>query len=149
MYFQADVNQVAAFDYGEQNSVEFYDANKDGKLEMFVAGQTSPPSAVFYLPNTTDVSTLTVTSTKLITSEFDANFQGATIGDIDGDDEVDFFIGDWASRMVYRLRHLKGLTFTDSTGYKFDTLYSAPKDSTFELPNVTFAMILMVTESEN
>ena len=135
---QADVNQAAAFDYGEQHSVSFYDANKDGKLEMFVAGQASPPSAVFYLPNTTDVSTLTTASTIQITSDLDANFQGATIGDIDGDGEVDFFIGDWASRMVYRLRHIKGQSFTDSMGYKLDTLFSAPYDSTYELPNVTF-----------
>ena len=138
---KADVNQAADADYGEQNSVCFYDANKDGKLEMFVAGQTSPPSAVFYLPNTTDLTSLTTTSTKMITPALsEANFQGATIGDIDGDGEVDMFIGDWsAARVVYHLSHIKGSTFTDTTGYKLDTLFAAPADSTYRFPNLAFA----------
>ncbi len=137
---QADINQASApDDYGEQNSVSFYDANKDGKLEMFYAGQVSTPSAVFYLPNTNDVSTLTTSSTKMITPALNLNFQGATIGDVDGNGEVDFFIGDWGTdRKVYRLRHLTGKPFDDTTGYKLDTLYHAPTDSTYEFPNVTF-----------
>jgi hypothetical protein len=137
---QCDVNQAAASDYGEQNSVSFYDANKDGKLEMFVAGQTSPPSAAFYVGNVSDVSTLTTASVKYISPIMDiANFQGATIGDIDGDGEVDFFIGDWSTeRKVYRLRHIKGAVYDDSLGYALDTLYSAPFDSTYEFPNVTY-----------
>lgn len=137
---QADINQASApDDYGEQNSVSFYDANKDGKLEMFYAGQVSTPSAVFYLPNTNDVSTLTTSSTKMITPALNLNFQGATIGDVDGNGEVDFFIGDWGTdRKVYRLRHLTGKPFDDTTGYKLDTLYHAPTDSTYEFPNVTY-----------
>ncbi|MFA6438251.1 MAG: T9SS type A sorting domain-containing protein, partial [Bacteriovoracaceae bacterium] len=139
---QADVNHVdpEINDYGEQNSVAFYDANKDGKLEMFIAGQTSPPSAVFYLPNVDDVSTIDTSDVNIISPIMGAtNFQGATIGDIDGDGEVDFIIGDWSSeRKVYRLRHNKGMVYDDSLGYTLDTLYSAPTDSTYEFPNVTF-----------
>ena len=139
---QVDVNQAKSIaDYGEQNSVSFYDANKDGKLEMFVAGQTSPPSAVFYIGNTSDVSTLDTGSVKYISPVMEAsNFQGASIGDIDGDGEVDFFVGDWSSsnRKVYRLRHLKGQAFDDSMGYVLDTLFSTPSDSTYAFPNVEF-----------
>ncbi|MEW5797398.1 MAG: T9SS type A sorting domain-containing protein [Bacteroidota bacterium] len=137
---QADINQITnPDDYGEQNSVAFYDANKDGKLEMFIAGQVSTPSAVFYVGNTNDVSTLTAANTKWLTSPLNLNFQGADIGDIDGNGEVDFFIGDWGSdRKVYRLRHLTGMPYDDSTGYKLDTIYHAPSDSSYALPNVTF-----------
>jgi hypothetical protein len=138
---KADVNQAASpDDYGEQNSVSFFDANKDGKLEMFLAGQVSPPSAVFYLPNTTDLTSLSTTSTKMITPVLDnTNFQGADIGDIDGDGEVDFFIGDWdsGSRSVYHLQHLNGQPYDDPSGYKFDTLYYAKDDSSYAFPNVT------------
>ncbi len=140
---KADVNQATSpDDYGEQNSVSFYDANKDGKLEMFIAGQVSPPSAVLYLPNTTDLTTLTTTSTKFISPIlYEANFQGASIGDIDGNGEVDFFIGDWdnATRRVYRLSHKTGQSFTDSTGYAFDTVYYSPADSNYRFPNVEVA----------
>ncbi len=140
---KADVNQASDFDYGEQNSVSFYDANKDGKLEMFVAGQASPspPGAVFYLPNTADLTSLSTTSTKIISPiQNEAFFQGASIGDIDGDGEVDFFIGDYSTsnRRVYRLRHLKGQAFDDSLGYAIDTLFSTPSDSTYAFPNVEF-----------
>jgi hypothetical protein len=139
---QVDVNQAKSIsDYGEQNSVAFYDANKDGKMEMFVAGQTSPPSAVFYIGNTSDVSTLDTGSVKYVSPVMEAaNFQGASIGDIDGDGEVDFFVGDWSSdnRKVYRLRHLKGQAFDDSMGYALDTLFSTPSDSTYAFPNVEF-----------
>ena len=139
---QVDVNQAKSIsDYGEQNSVAFYDANKDGKMEMFVAGQTSPPSAVFYIGNTSDVSTLDTGSVKYVSPVMEAaNFQGASIGDIEGDGVVDFFVGDWSSdnRKVYRLRHLKGQAFDDSMGYALDTLFSTPSDSTYAFPNVEF-----------
>ncbi len=136
---KADVNQATApDDYGEQNSVGFYDANHDGKLEMFLAGQVSPPSAVFYLPNTNNLASLDTSSEKMITPAFgSANFQGASIGDVDGNGEVDFAIGDYgSSRSVYLLSHIKGMPFDSVKGYKFDTLYSAPNDSTFAFPNV-------------
>lgn len=145
---RADVNQATApYDYGEQNSVCFYDANHDGKLEMFIAGQNgtdSPPlpqSVVIYLPNTSDLSTLSTTSHKFISAEYnDRFFQGADIGDIDGDGEVDMFIGDWSTtnRMVYRLSHLSGKPYDDPSGYKLDTLFYAAADSNYRLPNVTF-----------
>jgi len=136
---QTDVNQATApDDYGEQNSVGFFDANKDGKLEMFLAGQVSPPSAVFYLPNTDNLAGITTSSIKWLTSPLPVNFQGADIGDIDGDGEVDFFIGDWGpDRKVYRLKHLTGKPYDDSTGYKLDTLFHAPNDSNYTLLNVT------------
>lgn len=142
---QTDVNQVADADYGEQNSVSFYDANKDGKLEMFIAGQTAPPSAVFYLGNKSDVSTITTTDVKWLTSPMnDKLFQGATIGDIDGDGEVDFFIGDYSDtvRKVYRMEHITGKPYDDSTGYLLETFFSAPKDSTYEFPNVEYGQDL-------
>ena len=69
------------------------------------------------------------------------NFQGADIGDTDGDGEVEFYIGDWSSdaRAVYRLRHNNGAAFDDTSGYTFDTLYYAASDSTYEFPNVFVA----------
>lgn len=139
---KADINQASnPDDYGEQNSVCFYDANRDGKLEMFIAGQVSPPSAVFYLPNTTNVAGLSTTSTKMVTTAYqNLNFQGADIGDVDGDGEVDFFIGDWSSdaRAVYHLRHLKDKPYDDASGYSLDTLYYANLDSTYAFANVTY-----------
>lgn len=134
---KTDVNQAADQDYGEQNSVGFFDANRDGKLEMFVAGQVSPPSAVFYLPNKSDVSTITKTDLKMITPPLEGvNFQGASIGDVDGNGEVDFAIGNWDSPKVYLLNHIPGKPYDDTTGYKLDTLYYSPGDSTYTMTNV-------------
>lgn len=136
---QTDVNQAAPEDYGEQNSVSFFDANNDGKPEMYIGGQHfEGGGAIFYVGNTNDVSTLTTSSVKWLTSKLTANFQGADITDIDGNGEVDFFVGDWGSdRKVYRLRHLPGQPYDDSVGYKLDTIYHAPFDSTYSFPNVT------------
>ena len=143
---KVDVNQAAApYDYGEQNSVHFYDANHDGKPELFMAGQNGtdappePQSVAIYIPNTTDLTSLSATSHKFISSAFNyLFFQGSDIGDIDGDGQVDFFIGDWSSnRAVYHMEHINGKPFDDSTGYTLDTLFLAPYDSTAKFPNVT------------
>ncbi|MFA5833219.1 MAG: T9SS type A sorting domain-containing protein [Bacteroidota bacterium] len=138
---KTDVNQVTPdIDYGEQNSVGFFDANKDGKLEMFFAGRVDglSQSIVLYLPNTNDLTSLNVSSQKTIIPAFTTgDFQGASIGDIDGNGEVDFAIAArGTSRMAYVVKHISGKPFDDSTGYKLDTLYSAPKDSTYDFRNV-------------
>lgn len=128
---KANIDQVEApDDYGEQNSVGFFDANHDGKPEMFLAGQVSPPSAVFYLPNISPVDSIKASDVKRITPVLGgANFQGAEVGDPDNDGNVDMFIGDWNKPIIYHLEHIDGMTFEDSSGYTFDTLYYIPDDS--------------------
>lgn len=138
---QVDVNQITqGSDYGEQNSVGFYDANKDGKLEMFYAGRVDgiAQSTVMYLPNTNNLAGLTTTSQKFITPTLDlANFQGAAVGDVDGNGEVDFAIcGRGTARAVYLLNHIGGKPYDDVSGYKLDTLYRTPTDSTYDFRNV-------------
>lgn len=143
---QKDLNRVTSpDDIGEHNGVRFYDANKDGKLEMFWAGASgdgSPPSAVYYLPNVTDVSKIDSSmifriSPQVNSVDFGGNaFRGADIGDLDGDGKVDFVIaGAGTHRSVYRLEYNAG-AYTDSNSYTFKTIYSAPNDSTYDFRNV-------------
>ncbi len=147
---QADINRVTdPFDIGFRHAMKFYDANKDGKLEMYSAGITgdlSNPGAVFYIGNVSDVSTLTTTNVKRIGPWIDGvdhddwSLEGGDVGDIDGDGKVDYFATGAGTkhRNLFRLEYKTG-AYDDTLSYSWDSVYHATFDSTYDFRNVVIA----------
>ncbi len=147
---QADINKATdPHDIGLRNAMKFYDANKDGKLEMFSAGITGDgvnPGAVFYIGNVSDVATLTINNVKRISPWIDAteyggwSLDGGDVGDIDGDGKVDYVTvgAGTIHRKLYRLEYKSG-AYDDTLSYTWDSVYYAMYDSTYHLRNVLIA----------
>lgn len=147
---QADVNQVTKpFDIGFRSSMHFYDGNKDGKLEMYAAGNLGDgnnPGAVFYVGNVTDVATIDSAKVKRISpwvngADYDAwSIEGGSVGDIDGDGKVDYFAAGAGTihRNLYRLEYKSG-SYDSESSFSWDSVYYAKNDSTYDFRNVAIA----------
>jgi hypothetical protein len=146
---QADINQAAALgDIGFRHGMKFFDANKDGKLEMYSAGITGDgnnPGAVYYIGNVSDVSTLTTASVKQISPAIDGasngawSLEGGDVGDIDGDGKVDYFAaGAGPHRNLYRMEYKSG-AYDVAASYSWDSVYYARNDSSYNFRNVVIA----------
>jgi hypothetical protein len=147
---QADLNEAESpYDIGFRHAMKFYDANKDGKLEMFSAGITGDgdnPGAVYYLANVNDVSTIDTANFKQISPwvdgfEYDSwSLEGGDVGDIDGDGKVDYFaVGAGTKhRNLYRLEYKSG-AYDDVASYSWDSVYYATFDSSYDFRNVAIA----------
>lgn len=147
---QADINEAESpYDIGFRHAMKFYDANKDGKLEMFSAGITGDgdnPGAVYYVANVTDVSKIDTGSFKQISpwvdgADHDAwSLEGGDVGDIDGDGKVDYFAAGAGTkhRNVYRLEYKSG-AYDDMANYTWDSVYHAKFDSTYDFRNLVIA----------
>ncbi|NUN69646.1 MAG: T9SS type A sorting domain-containing protein, partial [Bacteroidetes bacterium] len=148
---QTDINEaeVEMGDIGFRHSMKFYDANKDGKLEMFAAGITGDgdnPGAVYYMGNVSNVATLDTGSVQAISPFVDGaahdswSLEGGDVGDIDGDGKVDYFaVGAGPMhRNLYRLEYKTG-AYNDPASYSWDSVYHATFDSTYDFRNVVIA----------
>lgn len=125
-----DANQAVENDEGQRQGTRFFDMNGDGALEMFVAtlsGDGDPPTYVRYIPSTTNVATITISSLKLVTGTGPyVNCAGATFGDIDGNGLMDFLYivntGNGLDR-VMRLEYKGAGDLGDANSYNLTTLY--------------------------
>jgi hypothetical protein len=132
---QADINQARpSNDVGARHSMSFYDANGDGKLEMYVAGITDAtnPGNIHFIGSTNDVSTLSTSSVVTLTPDLAPinywSYESAAIGDLDGNGKMDYIVAGAGRREIFRLEYLGG-PVADSLSYKMTTIY---KDETPE-----------------
>jgi hypothetical protein len=133
-----DINQARPDnDVGVRHSMRWYDADKNGKLEYYCAGITdaSNPGNIHMIPSTTDVSTLTTASVVTLTPDLEPDneysYEGADIGDVNGDAKMDYIVaGAGPRREVFWLQYKSGNP-ADSANYKMVTLYkdAVPADS--------------------
>lgn len=124
-----EVNRATAdFDEGERRGVRFFDMNKDGKQEMFVAtisGDGDPPTYAHIVESPANVSTLQTTDFKKLGGNY-ANCGGSAFGDIDGDGLMDFlFVANTSGALdqVIRMEYKGNGSLTDSTSYNWSVLY--------------------------
>ncbi len=126
---QADINQARPDnDVGARHSMSFYDTDGDGKLEMYVAGITdiSNPGNIHCIGSTDDVSTLSTSSVITLTpdlQEIDSwTYEGASIGDLDGDGKMDYIIAGGGRNEIFRFKYLGG-PVADPLSYEMSTIY--------------------------
>jgi hypothetical protein len=139
-----DINQARPNnDVGVRHSMRWYDANKDGKLEYYCAGITDAtnPGNIYMIPSTTDVSTLDTASFKTLTPDLQPvkewSYEGADIGDVNGDGKMDYIVAEGGRGEVFWLQY-KGGTPADSANYRMTTLY---KDAAVADSNFTFITV--------
>jgi len=140
-----DINQARPDnDVGVRHSMRWYDANKDGKLEYYCAGITDAtnPGNLYMIPSTSDVSTLSTTSVVTLTPDLEPisewSYEGADIGDVNGDGKMDYIVAAAGPRReVFWLQYKSGSP-ADSANYRMTTLY---KDAVAADSNFTFMTI--------
>jgi hypothetical protein len=101
---------------------------------MYVAGITDAdnPGNIHFIGNTNDVSTLTTASVITLTPDLEPinswSYEGASIGDLDGNGKMDYVIAGAGRREIFRYEYLGG-PVADSASYRMTTIY---KDETPE-----------------
>jgi hypothetical protein len=128
---KADINQARPNnDVGVRHSMRWYDANKDGKLEYYCAGITDAenPGNIHMIPSTTSVASLTTSSVVTLTPDLDPvseySYEGADVGDVNGDGKMDYIVaGAGPRREIFWLQYKSGNP-ADSANYKMVPLYT-------------------------
>ena len=128
---QADINQARpANDVGIRKSMRWYDADKDGKLEYYCAGITdaSNPGNLYMIPSTNDVSTLTTASFVTLTPDLEQidtwTYEGADIGDVNGDGRMDYIVaGAGIRREIFWYQYKGSGSPADSSNYRMSDMY--------------------------
>ncbi|HEY9188264.1 MAG TPA: T9SS type A sorting domain-containing protein [Ignavibacteria bacterium] len=115
---------VPESDIGSFMATHFYDANKDGKLEGFVAGAQGDfgTGDVLYIESCDDVSKLTKNNIKEIGYRIGSNPRGAAIGDFDKNGLMDFVFVDRKLNKVVKMEYKGTGSLADSTSYKWSDL---------------------------
>ncbi len=129
---QAEIDEVFdPVDYGHRRGMRFYDANNDGNLEFFTAGimpSNGANSQVFYIGSTADVSTLTAGDI-IGLGGLGLPADGSTVGDIDGDNLMDFLFtarnGSDEGTTVHRMEYSGSGNLADSSSYEWSVFYDS------------------------
>ncbi len=143
---QVDMNRLfenQGIDYGNRRGMQFFDADGDGNLEFYQSGINAdgqPDSYVFYIANTTDVSTLSPADVIRMGGK-DLPYAGSAVGDLDGDGLMDFlFVGrnpfDSGGK-VYRMEYKGSGALDLESSYEFTTLYE--QDPPTDLRNIAIS----------
>jgi len=130
---QAEMDKIfEPEDFGHRRGMRFYDADGDGKLEFYTSGiqpDNGPRSQIFYIGSTDDVSGLTP-SDVITLGGFDQTSDGSAIGDLDGNDLMDFIYvgrapGNDEGTRIYRMEYSGSGPLSDSTSYDWSLFYES------------------------
>ena len=141
--FQVEIDEVFdPEDFGHRRGMRFYDADGDGLLEFYTTGiqpSNGPNGYIFYIANTSDVATLGADDIVQLGGR-DLPADGSAVGDLDGDELMDFLFtgrapGNDDGTRVYRMEYSGVGALDDSASYEWSTLYES--DNVFaDLRNV-------------
>jgi hypothetical protein len=130
---QVDMDQIFnPEDFGHRRGMRFYDADGDGYPEFYTAGiqpDNGPRSQVFYIDSTTDVANFTPSDVLILGGE-DEPCDGSAVGDLDGDNLMDFiYVGRAGNNSegtrVYRMEYNGSGSLSDSSSYTWSVLYES------------------------
>ncbi|MGH7596295.1 MAG: T9SS type A sorting domain-containing protein [bacterium] len=132
---QTDINRATEpADEGHRRGMRFYDANGDGKLEMYtttINGDGDPGSNIYYIGSTDNVASLTKSNVVRLGGYNPApGHGGSAVGDIDGDGLMDFLYAginpenaNAIRSRVYRMEYKGTGSLADSTSYDWSVFY--------------------------
>jgi hypothetical protein len=120
------------FSAGALNSLQPWDIDGDGTEEFLLAGSDG---RVYFIDVPDGDVTKVSPSDYFVLGKYPLQVRGATIGDYDGDGNVDFFIAGSYNRRIFRVEYSGSGALNDSTSYEWSTVY---QDSTTDaLGNLT------------